>query len=243
MAFSSSCNGGRTIAVVCALSSCWHPNIFACWANVVSLIRPSCPPEKSPTGTRNWGCLVGSLTRRRLRLRCRPIIASSCKISLRNDPRLVHLLQRGMCRISLAFLYMSPLLCVQGGFSSTVCWLRWVCRAYLPELILVFVRPTSGNPSSWGPSCKGTSSVGGGLLRMGWTRAEEPRRLRCIICLNAPPNVLCFRMHPKPLSGVSALNLGYTGDTILTPGDNLAFGGRASQLQAKTIYRLTSSNC
>ena len=45
------------------------------------------------------------------------ISASSCKISLRSGPRLVHLLQRGRCRSSLAFLYMSPLLCVRGGFS------------------------------------------------------------------------------------------------------------------------------
>ena len=43
-------------------------------------------------------------------------------------------------------------------------------------------------------------------------------------------------MHPKPPSGVSALKLGYTGDTILTPGNDLAFVGRASQLQARTMY-------
>ena len=32
-------------------------------------------------------------------------------------PRLVQLLQRGRCRSSLVSLYMSPLLCVRGGFS------------------------------------------------------------------------------------------------------------------------------
>ena len=52
-----------------------------------------------------------------LTVTCRPISASSCKISLRSGPRLVQLLQRGRCRSSLASLYMSPLLCVRGGFS------------------------------------------------------------------------------------------------------------------------------
>ena len=78
---------------------------------------PLLSARKSLTGTRNWRCWVGSLTRRRLRLRCRPISASSCKISLRSGPRLVHLLQRGRCRSSLASLHMSPFLCVLGGFS------------------------------------------------------------------------------------------------------------------------------
>ena len=43
-------------------------------------------------------------TEARLRLRCRPISASSCKISLRSGLRLVHLLQRSRCRCSLASL-------------------------------------------------------------------------------------------------------------------------------------------
>ena len=39
------------------------------------------------------------------------------ELFLRSGPRLVHLLKPGRCRRMLASLYMSPFLCVRGGFS------------------------------------------------------------------------------------------------------------------------------
>ena len=79
------------------------------------------PPLLSAKTITDWDTQLEVLgwimIQRLLRLRYRPISALSCKISLRSGPRLVHLLQRGRCRSSLASLYMSPFLCVRGGFS------------------------------------------------------------------------------------------------------------------------------
>ena len=62
--------------------------IFACWANMVLLTRPCCPPENPRIRIRVLSCWVGSLTRSRLRLRCRPLSDSSCACSSRSGHRL-----------------------------------------------------------------------------------------------------------------------------------------------------------
>ena len=61
--------------------------------------------------------------------------------------------------------------------------------------------------------------------------------------LERPSQRTPFSDASKTAVGGSAFKLGCTGDTILTPGNDLDFAGRASQLQARTIDRLTSSNC